>query len=62
MKILLILGVFVGLRLLFWWLGSDDNGGWFGGQVRASNWTAWNDAVQDKKRELAELESVEPKN
>jgi hypothetical protein len=37
------------------------NGGRLGQHVRRSDWMAWRDAVEDKKRELSELEAAEPK-
>jgi hypothetical protein len=35
--------------------------GSFGQAIRNSDWHAWNDAMQDKQRELAELREAEPK-
>lgn len=57
MKFLIPLAVFFLLKLFFWWLGQDDNGGWFGSKVRSSNWSAWHDAIKDKQRKIQQLES-----
>ncbi len=59
------MGYLLVVFLIFWIvivaLARNGKGGMLGEKIRASNWQAWNDAMQDKQRELEQLKSVEPR-
>ena len=58
--------IWILIGLFVFWVGMvivarNGGGGTLGGKIRASDWWAWNDAMQDKQRELEQLRQAEPK-